>query len=123
MNNNKREESGAVLCCTACCQGCKSEHFTEYGNNNDYHEISDPGLTNLAYTSTPMRHPLYTPSNIAVMDSCTDTGSDSVESGGALPDPEMFSLGVQTVAPSCVASIRQSSDMVMVTHQRQSSLV
>ena len=98
-------------------------HFTEYGNNNDYHEISDPGLTNLAYTSTPMRHPLYTPSNIAVMDSCTDTGSDSVESGGALPDPEMFSLGVQTVAPSCVASIRQSSDMVMVAHQRQSSLV
>ena len=108
-------------------------HFTEFGasnseyhditGNNDYHEISDPGLSNLAYNSTPIRPPLPPASNLAVMDSC----SDSVDSGGAgLPEPEMFSMGVQTVAPSCIAAIRQSSDLVSVNqqhHGKQSSLV
>ena len=110
-------------------------HFTEFGassneyhnitgaSNNDYHEISDPGLSNLAYSSTPIRPPLPPVSNLAVMDSC----SDSVDSGGGagLSEPEMFSMGVQTVAPSCIAAIRQSSDLVMVNqqHGKQSSLV
>ena len=112
-------------------------HFTEFGSskndyhdisgdgNNDYHEISDPGLSNLAYTSTPVKHPLPQPpvSNLAVMDSCSDS-VDSGGGGGVLPEPEMFSMGVQTVAPSCIAAIRQSSDLVMINqHSKQSSLV
>ena len=96
-------------------------HFTEFGMERrdevEYSEIPDTGLTNPGYTSTPLKRP-----GLALMESYS---SDSGDSGDRpepppLPEPEMFSLGVQTVAPSCVASIRQSSDMV---HQRQASLV
>ena len=96
-------------------------HFTEFGMERrdevEYSEIPDTGLTNPAYTSTPLKRPGLAPSE--------SYSSDSVDSRDGpepppLPEPEMFSLGVQTVAPSCVASIRQSTDMV---HQRQASLV
>ena len=90
-------------------------HFTEFGMERrdevEYTEIPDTGLTNPAFTSTPLKRP-----GLALMESCSSDSGDS----GDRPEPEVFSLGVQTVAPSCVASIRQSSDMV---HQRQASLV
>ena len=102
-------------------------NFTEFG---DYQEIPDSGLTNLAYTSTPLKSGrAITPSvqfstNIAVVETLTDTGSESVTSAAGSEGEERverFSTGVQTLAPSCVARIRQSTDLVV--HQRQSSLV
>ena len=104
-------------------------NFTEYG---DYQEIPDTGLTNLAFTSTPLKSGrTITPTvqfsnNIAVVETLTDTGSESVTSSrpgseGEERVVERFSTGVQTVAPSCVAHIRHSNDLV--GHQRQSSLV
>ena len=98
-------------------------NFTEFG---DYQEIPESGLSNLAFTSTPLKSGrAITPTvqfsnNIAVVETLTDTGSDSVSSG-VEERVEKFSTGVQTVAPSCVARVRQSSDLVV--HQRQSSLV
>ena len=91
-------------------------HFTEFGMERrdevEYTEIPDTGgLTNPVFTSTPLKRP-----GLALMESCSSDSGDS----GDRPEPELFSLGVQTVAPSCVASIRQSCDMV---HTRQASLV
>ena len=102
-------------------------NFTEFG---DYQEIPDTGLPNLAFTSTPLKSgrtvspTVQFSNNIAVVETLTDTGSESVTSGAGSEGEERverFSTGVQTVAPSCVARIRHSTDLV--GHQRQSSLV
>ena len=94
-------------------------HFTEFGMERrdevEYTEIPDTGLTNPAFTSSPLKRP-----GLALMESYSSDSGDSGDRPEPPPLPEMFSLGVQTVAPSCVASVRQSSDMV---HKRQASLV
>ena len=102
-------------------------HFTEFGleerGGGEYFGTSDPGRANPAYTSTPRKS---SGPGLALMESCSHSGDRTPEPPEPPPLPplpplpEMFSLGVQTMAPSCVATIRQSSDIV---HQRQASLV
>ena len=97
-------------------------HFTEAGEADlhQYTEISDPGLANLAYTSTPLRRPPPPPlADMAAMDSCSDSAASS--GGGEEAGPAVFSLGVQTVAPSCLAAIRHTA--LLAQQQKHSSLV
>ena len=101
-------------------------HFSEAGEAelHQYTEISDPGLANLAYTSTPLRRPPPPPppppvADMAAMDSCSDSAASS--GGGEEAGPAVFSLGVQTVAPSCLAAIRNTTQLAQ--QQKHSSLV
>ena len=97
-------------------------HFTEFGDDDtgEYYEVRS------GHTNTPGT---LHQRNLAVMESFTDLTSESghnaaehdsdvqeSDAGG-----ERFSLGTQTVEPSCVATIRSSSDMVV--KQRFASLV
>ena len=87
-------------------------HFTEW----------PPGEDNAGYAVTP-HHPVPAPRRLLAAEA--EWEQESVVSVGSFlyreeePDPARFSQAVQTVAPSSLATIRQTSELA----QRQASLV
>ena len=116
-------------------------NFDEFPLSDDYYEITDRGLTNLAYrpnNGTPVHTTTksVTSNGESPSNSIVSVGSnlyrvmggkgfdqDMEEEPDSPATPVRFSTAVQTIAPSAIATLRQSSDYMASIRIRNTSLV